>query len=127
MSLFPDPIQTSLTVFVDDTADKAAGYTKKEAIMDKKVMDEEIEGALRDIGIELNSDKQENVIAGPHQFDLQALRNQLPDVTADARYLGARHVPNASPATEIGYRLAAMHNPGVEQLLFLRTLLRFLF
>ena len=102
------PAQTSLTVYVDDTADKATGRNRRGVLNNKLVMDAEVAGALKEIGIALNSDKQENVLDGPHQFDLQVLRGQLDNVTIDARYLGCRHVLAAAPATEVGYRLAAM-------------------
>ena len=47
--LFPEDIQTSLTVFVDDTADKAAGISREAAMTNKKIMDQEITESLRTI------------------------------------------------------------------------------
>ena len=49
------------------------------------------------------------------------MRGKLTNVTVDARYLGARHVPSASPATEIAYRLSAMKKVWNSLLYFFTT------
>ena len=61
------------------------------------------------------------MLEGPHQFELQTIRNQLQNTTNDARYLGARHVPYSAPATEISYRLAAMQKAWYSLINFYNT------